>query len=81
MIKYHYNNFRSNPIIKNKDILDSYNKNMNYKKFSNKFELPKIIDKVPKIIGRNFDVEPYDRVFYNFNNELFLILDEKKPPF
>lgn len=35
---------------------------MNYKKFSNKFELPKIIDKVPKITGRNFDVETYDRV-------------------
>jgi len=35
---------------------------MNYKKFSNRFELPKIIDKVPKILGRRMDVNPYDRV-------------------
>ncbi len=54
--------FRSYPIIKSKDIMESYNMNMNYKKFSNKFELPQIVDKVPKILGRNLDLEPYDRV-------------------
>lgn len=42
--------------------------NMNYKKFSNKFELPKIVDKVPKILGRKFDSEPYDRVRFSFNS-------------
>jgi len=49
--------------------------NMNYKKFSNKFELPKIVDKVPKILGRKLDVEPYDRVsYYNYCNFLLIIL-------
>jgi len=43
--------------------MDSYNCNMNFKKFSNKFELPRIVEKVPKIIGRIMDVSPYDRVF------------------
>lgn len=41
----------------------NYQNFKNYKKFSNKFELPKIIDKVPKIINRKMDVSTYDRVF------------------
>jgi hypothetical protein len=66
--------FRSYATIRNKDILESYNMNMNYRKFSNKFELPKITEKVPKILGRKFDLEPYDRV----NLFLFFFSVKKK---
>ena len=41
---------------------DSFQANMNYKKFSNKFELPTIKNKVPLILGRRMDVTKYDRV-------------------
>jgi hypothetical protein len=56
--------FRAVPTIKNKEIEDSFQNNMNYKKFSNKFELPKVISKVPMILKRKMDVSPYDRVIY-----------------
>lgn len=69
--------FRSQPTIRNKEIIDSYNCNMNFKKFSNKFELPRIVEKVPKIIGRVLDVSPYDRVNF-INNLIILFIDEKK---
>jgi hypothetical protein len=39
---------------------------MNYKKFSNKFELPIIKNKVPLVINRKMDTSPYDRVFNCF---------------
>ena len=41
---------------------DSFQANMNYKKFSNKFELPDIKNKVPLILGRKMDTTKYDRV-------------------
>lgn len=43
-------------------MFDNYNSNMNFKKFSNKFELPEIKDKVPKILKRDLDTSPYNRV-------------------
>lgn len=55
-------NFRAVPTIRNRAIEDSFQNNMNYKKFSNKFELPSIKNKVPIILGRNMDIKPYDRV-------------------
>jgi hypothetical protein len=64
--------FRSQPTIKNKDIIDSYNINMNFKKFSNKFELPRIVEKVPKILGRMMDVSAYDRVMNFIIIEFFI---------
>ena len=36
---------------------------MSLKKFSNKFELPIIKDKIPKVINREMDTSPYDGVF------------------
>ena len=39
---------------------------MNFKKFANKFELPIIEDKVSKIIKRQMDVSPYNRVIIFF---------------
>jgi hypothetical protein len=41
---------------------DDFNNTLIYKKFMNKFELPEIIEKVPKIIKRKLDVSPYNRV-------------------
>lgn len=43
-------------------MLDSYNHNMNLKKFSSKFELPSIKTKAPKVINRLMDTTPYSRV-------------------
>lgn len=55
--------------------------NMNYKKFSNKFELPKISEKVPKILGRKFDLETYDRVIYfkHYSYKLIIQMNRNLP--
>ena len=62
----HFNNlihiFRGVSTMRTKDLKDSFQNNMNYKKFSNKFELPQIKDKVPLILGRKMDITLYDRV-------------------
>jgi hypothetical protein len=50
------------PTIKISKIEDSFQNNMNYRKISNKFQLPEIKNKVPLIINRNMDTKPYDRV-------------------
>lgn len=45
-----------------KKLEDDFNTKLYYKKFMNKFELPIIKDKVPKIIKRKLDLSPYNRV-------------------
>ena len=47
-----------------KKLNNDFINNLTYKKFYNKFELPKIIEKVPKILKRKLDISPYNRVRY-----------------
>jgi len=39
--------------------------NLNYRKNFNKFQLPEVIDKAPKILKRNIDTSPFIRVYSN----------------
>lgn len=54
-----------------KKLEDDFNTKLYYKKFMQKFELPVIKDKVPKIIKRKLDVSPYKRVIINTYKFIF----------
>lgn len=49
-----------------------FNNILNYKKLIKKFELPDIEEKAPKIVKRQLDISPYNRVIIKFYFILFL---------
>jgi len=42
--------------------------NLNYRKNFNKFQLPEVVDKAPKILKRDIDTSPYKRVLLIIKN-------------
>lgn len=46
---------------------DYINNKSTYRKNFNKFQLPDVTQKVPKILKRNIDTSPFKRVFSIYN--------------